>query len=55
MLGKERVSQNFCICSVPFFIAKYSYEREEKLFANFDRVLFQGEEEFNKFEIHFCS
>ena len=35
MLGKKRVSQNLCICSGPSFIAKYSYEREEKLFANF--------------------
>ena len=30
MSGKQSASQNFCICSGPSFIAKYSYEREEK-------------------------
>ena len=35
MSGKQSFSRNFCICSGPSFIAKYSYEREEKLFANF--------------------
>ena len=35
MLGKQRVSQNVCFCSGPSFLAKYSYEKEEKLFANF--------------------
>ena len=35
MSGKQSVSQNFCICSGPSFIAKYSCEREEKLFADF--------------------
>ena len=35
MSGKQTVSQNFCICSGPSFIAKYSYKMEEKLFSNF--------------------
>ena len=35
MAGKQSVSQNFCFFPGPSFIAKYSCEREEKLFANF--------------------